>query len=74
MEGTLQGVLDDGATHAEMCTQVRAVGIDDPRRAVCSAVGDEILAERPERPHLARGELCRFGDAEPAVGKRERNA
>ncbi len=64
----------DAATRAEVRPQVRAVGLDHVRCAVGGAEQHDVAAEHVHRARLAGHEVTRFGDDEPAVRYREREA
>ena len=66
MERALDAVADHLAPVADVRTQVAAMARQDVQLARLVAVGDQILAEVPQRPRLGSGELGRPADHEPA--------
>ena len=74
VERAADAVVLDPAADGEVRAEVRAVRVDHVRRAVVAAEQDHVAPEDLERAHLARRQVARFGDDEPAVRDREREA
>src|SRR5271165_6924640 len=62
----LDAVADHLATVADVGAEVLAVRFQDVRFTGIVTIGDEVLTEVPQRPHLAGTELRRPADHEPA--------
>src|SRR4029079_10456963 len=74
VERAPDAVALDPAADTDMRAEVRAVRVDHVRRAVLAAEQDHVGPEDLERAHLAGRQVARFGDDEPAVRNREREA
>ena len=66
MEWAFDTVADHLAAVADVRTEVAAMPRQDVQFARIVAVGDQVLTEVPQRTHLARRELGRPADHEPA--------
>ena len=71
MERAADGVALDASAVAEVGAKVRAVRVEDTHRAVVTAEGDEIDAERVQRHDRTRCDLVGEQHAVPAGGHRQ---
>ena len=69
MEWANDGLANDLAVIAQMRTQMWAVRIDDDGGAALRPEQDEIAVEIFERSDIARRQIIREADGEPAGGK-----
>ena len=74
MEGAAHGVAVHFAAVSDVCTQMRAIGIDHTRFAVFPAKLHPLLTKVLHDAQIARFEIRRIADEEPSERNRQRAA